>query len=654
MAGKKQGRLRAPKAQLSMTDEISVVLFAGGGGSDTGISCATGRPVDEAVNHNIDAIRMHMTNHPYTRHWQEDVFAVNPIEVCAGRPCGTLWASPDCTNFSKAKGGTPVKKEIRGLSWVIVKWALAVRPRVVFMENVEEIKTWGPLLLDEKGHQHPDPQRKGETFKGFIAMLTTGIAPGHPALLEVCEFLRIATDGPEAAQLINGLGYDFDSRELVAADYGVPTIRKRFFGVFRCDGKPIHFPEPTHAPASSPEVKAGKKLPWVSAASIIDWTLPTPSIFEDKVEIKAKYGLTAQRPLADNTMKRAIKGVDKFTIKSGSPFIVQVNHTGPFRGQDLNDPIQTITGKLGYGLANPIFSPVTVTNTSNSVGASADHPLHTVTSAGNQMLVTPCLTAIGQTGSRGDRCRSIEAPAHTQVSKAESCLVATSIMQYHQEQSEDVRGQRLDRPIMTIDAGNRYALSAANLTEYYGNAKDGLDVRKPLHTVTSKDREGLAVAHIVKFKGDNLGQHPDMPLQTITASAGEFGTVYTTVTRAELGADLGHWPEIRSLLNQHCGYELADDEVLLMWIAGVPYFLSDIGLRMLTPRELFRAMGFPDDYIIDRDYLGKEYTKSAQVARCGNAVCPPVAGALVAANLVEYALPYYIVSMKELWERVAV
>ena len=227
--------------QKSALDELSVVLFAGGGGSDTGISCMTGKPVDIAINHDADAIRMHKTNHPWTRHLQENVFAVNPKEVCADQKVGILWASPDCTHFSRARGGVPVKKEIRGLSWVVVKWALAVRPRVMFMENVEEIQTWGPCIKTPKGLQ-PDPARAGETFKGFLAMLTSGIAPDHPALKECCEFLHVSEGSTEAKRLIAGLGYDFGSKILCAADYGVPTIRKRWFAAFRCDGQPVKFP----------------------------------------------------------------------------------------------------------------------------------------------------------------------------------------------------------------------------------------------------------------------------------------------------------------------------------------------------------------------------------------------------------------------------
>lgn len=601
--------------QTNLFDELSVVLFAGGGGSDTGISCATGRPVDIAINHSLDAIRMHKTNHPWTQHYQEDVFAIDPEQVCQGRRVGVMWASPDCTHFSKAKGGKPVKKEIRGLSWVVVKWALKVRPRVMFMENVEEIQTWGPCIETERGLQ-PERARAGETYRAFIGMLTTGIEPDAPALMEACEFLKIDPAGAEAQRLIKGLGYDFDSRILCAADYGVPTIRKRWFAVFRCDGRPICFPAPTHARDG-----AGGLKKWRGADEIIDWSLPCPSIFDSRAEVKEKYGLDAVRPLADNTLRRVIRGVDKFTIKSGRPFIVEVNHKGEtFRGQAMDEPLTTITGKLGRGIAHPVLSPLTMTNSSNSAGTDARRPLNTARTGGGcgQMLITPHL------------------------------------IQYHSEhtEAESVRGQRVNDPIMTIDTQPRYALAAAQLTEYFGNGQP-ISASDPIHTVTGRDREALTLAHIVEFKGQDKGQNMESPLRTVTASAGEFALAGTVIRQYSEGVKLGHWPEVRALLNRFCGYSLRDNEVLLLSLSGAQYYISDIGLRMMTPRELYNAMGFPPDYIIGRDYQGREYSKSAQVARCGNAVCPPLAGALVAANLREYALPVYIVTLAELWTRVA-
>lgn len=564
-------------AQIDLFEESIIDNFAGGGGASTGIELAAGRPVTIAVNHDPDAILMHKTNHPYTAHYQASVWDIDPREVCQGRPVGLAWFSPDCKHFSKAKGGKPVDKNIRGLAWIVLRWAGTVAPRVIMLENVEEFQTWGPV---RRGH--PIKSKAGQTFRRFTEQL-------------------------------KGLGYVVEWQELVAADYGAPTTRKRFFLIARRDGRPIVWPEPTHAPADSPEVLDGKKKPWRSAAEIIDWNLPCPSIFDTRKEIREKYGLSAQRPLRPNTMRRIIRGVDKFSIKATEPFLVVVNHAGGLRGQGVQEPLRTVTAKHGYGVAAPVM------------------------------------------------------------------------IQYHTEQSEKVRGQGVTEPIMTIDASNRYGLAAASLVKYYGNDQHGQNAQEPLHTVTARDHEGVTLAslskyyggvvgtevsnplptvtavdhnaiqtcHMVKMKGTNLGGPMSEPVQTITAGGGHFGVVTTTVVKAESDADLQHWPEIRELLNTYCGYDLGSEDVILFRIGGVSYFMADIGLRMLTPRELYNANGFPPDYIIDRDYKGNSYGKSKQVARCGNAVPPPFAAALVRANLPEWC-GAEIRTMKELEKVVAV
>lgn len=659
-------RARDP-AQISMMEEIIVDSFAGGGGASTGIEVATGRVVNIAINHDADAILMHSVNHPFTEHYQASVWDVEPEDAVDGAPVGLLWASPDCKHFSKAKGAPLVDRNIRGLSWIVVKWCLRAPPRVFIMENVEEIQTWGPLvpMVDEKTGRLmkkvgkklvvskpgedvpkdqlamvPDPARKGEAFNGFVAILTTGISQYHPAFLECCEFLHIETDSEEARRMINGLGYDVDHWELVAADYGAPTSRKRFVMVGRRDGKPICKPKRTHAPADHPDVIAGKLLPWRSAAEIIDWSLPCPSIFASKEEIKERFGLDAVRPLADNTQRRVIRGVDKHTIRSAKPFIVPVGY-GERRGQaprvhDVDKPLPTVVGTGKQYLGEPKLAPFTVPNTTNSVGAPAGQPVHTVTSAGNQMLVT------------------------------------ANLAQYHTEQTETARVNSLDAALPTVDASNRYAVVTAHLNEYYGNGQP-IDILKPMRTVTSHDREALTMAfmqpfhaggyhgkgnspdkpvntitssggqsivtaQVAEFKGQDLGQQADKPLRTITASSGQFADVRVQVVKYLPGVDLEYWPQIRELLNKYCGYTMAEDEVLLLNISGIWYFISDIGLRMLTPRELYNAMGFPADYVIDflNPNTGKPYSKAAQVARCGNAVCPPMAEAVVRANLPEW------------------
>lgn len=568
-------------AQETLDGEILVDSFAGGGGASTGIELALGKIVNIAINHDPDAILMHRTNHPYTEHYQESVWDVWPEDVCRGRPVALCWFSPDCKHFSKAKGGALIDRKIRGLAWIALRWAGTVRPRVIILENVEEFVTWGPV---RKGK--PVKKKAGETFKKFITQL-------------------------------QDLGYSVEHRELVAADFGAPTSRKRFVLIARCDGKPIVWPERTHAPADHPDTISGKYHPWRSAAEIIDWSLPCPSIFDTREEIKQKYGLKAQRPLRPNTLRRIIRGTDKFTIKSGKPFLVQVNHAGGDRSQTLNGPIPTISSHHGFGMVHPVFAPYTVTNTSNSVGAPASQPVHTVTTAGNQMLVAPHL------------------------------------VQYHTERSgEGPRGQTVDRPLNTVDASNRYGLAACHLTEYYGNGQP-LDLRNPLHTVTTKDREALTAVHVVEFKGQDIGQSADRPLRTITASAGEFAVCKVHLCKIEPGEDFGRWPKIRALLNQYCDYDLADDEIIVLEIGLTLYYIADIGLRMLCARELYAAMGFPTDYIIEHDYTGKAYPKDAQVARCGNAVSPPMARAVVAANFPEYAV-MDVTTMEQLMNLVAV
>lgn len=570
--------------QIDFFEEMIIDNFAGGGGASTGIELATGRAVDAAINHDPDAILMHQTNHPQTRHYCESVWDVNPWEVTRGRPVGLAWFSPDCKHFSKAKGSKPVDRNIRGLAWIVLKWAGTVKPRVIILENVEEFQTWGPV---RKGK--PVKSRRGETFRKWKEQL-------------------------------QALGYEIDHRELVAADYGAPTIRKRFFLIARCDGKPIIWPERTHAPKDSEEVKNGKCKPWRGAAEIIDWTIPCPSIFDTTDEIKEKYGIRAIRPLAVNTQKRIARGIEKFVLQNKEPFIVPIGY-GERKGQaprvhDIKEPVSTVVSSGKQYLCQPELSPfiVQVNHKGEQFrGQELKEPIPTITGKHGYGLATPVMTAIA-------------------VSKAEQCLAMPSLIQYHTEQSERVRGQGMDEPIMTLDAANRYGLSVAYLAEYFQNGRP-LDVNSPLHTSTTKDRECVVETFISKFYKTGIGQKPDEPLHTVTTSAGHFGIVTVKMNRSEM--NLHHWNEVRELLNAYCGYAIAEDEILLLDVNGTLYFISDIGLRMLTPRELYAANGFPPDYIIDHDYTGKAYGKTKQVARCGNAVPPPFAEALVRANLPE-------------------
>lgn len=549
--------------QYSIFDDCFVDSFAGGGGASTGIEMATGHPVDVAINHNEAAIMMHRRNHPFTEHYIEDIWQVDPIAAVRGRHVRLAWFSPDCKHFSRAKGAALIDKKIRGLAWVVLRWAAKVRPDVIMLENVPEFTTWGPV-------------RKGKAVK-------------KKAGQTYHEWLR----------QLHELGYVIETRRICAADLGAPTIRTRFHLIARCDGKPIVWPARTHAPRDSAEVKSGKLKPWRAASEVIDFSLPCPSIFATKKEIKERYGVNAMRPLKENTLRRIARGLDKFVIKSGEPFIVQ--HKFQNGAQDVKNPLSTITAVGAHELVEPIVTPYAICNNAGNAPHGMDEPVPTVTTGGRNILAAPTL------------------------------------IQYHTEQSaKEVRGQALDEPIQTVDAANRYGLSAAWLTQYFSGEGHYHSVGEPLATITTMEREGVTLAHLAHFKGKDKGQSVSDPLMTVTARDGQFADVRTTVVKWDGQTDLGYWSEVRKMLNQYCGYNLADDEILLLNIRGIWYFISDIGLRMLTPRELYDAMGFPHDYIIDRDVNGDPITRADQVARCGNAVCPAVAEALVRANLPEY------------------
>lgn len=369
-----------------INEELIVDNFAGGGGASTGIEMATGISVDIAINHDPEAIKMHKANHPSTKHYCESVWDVDPIEACKGHPVGLAWFSPDCKHFSKAKGGKPKDKNIRGLAWVALRWAGKVRPRVIMLENVEEFKTWGPL---NRNHR-PIKSKQGVTFRKFISQLEE-------------------------------LGYQVEYRELVAADYGAPTMRKRFFLVARCDGKPIVWPEPTHGPADSVMVKAGLLKPYLGAYTQLDFSLPCPSIFDTAEEIKEKYGIRAVRPLAPKTMERIARGLKKFVIDNAEPFIVQVNHSGAKSDycKSANEPLSTVTGKHGFGVVEPYLVQCKYDNEAQDI----EKPLGTVTTVGSHLLVEPYMVQIGQTGFTTDRSKDIREPLTTIVSKNEHCLI---------------------------------------------------------------------------------------------------------------------------------------------------------------------------------------------------------------------------------------
>ena len=578
--------------------EIVVDNFAGGGGASTGIEMAIGRSVDIAINHDPAAIAMHRANHPLSEHYCEDVWHVDPVEACKGRPVALAWFSPDCKHHSKAKGGKPVSKKIRGLAWVAVRWAKKVHPRVIMLENVEEFQDWGRL----DGNMRPDPRYKGETFRRFVRQLEQ-------------------------------LGYKVEWRLLRACDYGAPTIRKRFFLIARCDGLPIVWPEPTHAEPDTLEVVAGLKKPWVPVADVLDFDLPCPSIFATSEEIREQYGINAVRPLSEKTMRRIARGVMKFVINNPKPFIVQVNHGGDgFRGQDIEDPLDTITAKHGTGVVTPVIVSIAQTGFGGDGRQnSVEEPLRTIVSKAEHCVCEPVLAPVMLRNNENAVGSSVDDPLGTVTTGGHHMMIAPSMIQYHDEKSGEVRGQKVDEPIMTLDASNRYGMVSTFISKYYGggctNPASGAD--EPLPTVTAIDHNAVCAAYVTQFNNNCDGQSVEAPLNTMTAHSNHFGEVCAFLTKY-----YGNGENAVSC-EQPMPTITAKDRMALVTVHGQNYQIVDIGLRMLTPRELFDAQGFPSDYIIDVDADGKPYPKSEQVARCGNAVCPPIPAALVRANLPE-------------------
>ena len=627
-----------------MLEELVVDNFAGGGGASTGIEMAIGRSVDIAINHDKDAIAMHKENHPSTKHYCEDVWAVDPLEACNGKSVALAWFSPDCKHFSRAKGGKPLNKNIRGLAWVAVRWACLVRPRVIMLENVPEIVTWGPLGADNK----PIKERAGETFEGFVAALSAGIPKTHPAFAEMCEALDIAEDSKIAQMCIKGLGYEIEYRELKSCDYGAPTTRTRFYMIARCDGNPIVWPKPTHGDKKSNAVKAGLLKPYRTAAECIDWSIPAQSIFE------------RDKPLAENTLKRIARGIKKFVIDNPNPFIIHYKFDN--EPESIEKPLSTVTAVNSHY----VVTPTIMSNNTGNAGASADSPLPTVTTGNRNFLVAPSIVPIGYGEKEGQepRVNSVEDPLGTIVSSGKHYLstpiltkfnqhskgqeidrpidtvmagatrfgvVAPTLIQYHSEQKEcEVRGQELTEPLMTQDTANRYALSVAQIMKNYGGNYKGAGsaVDEPLDTVTAKDHNSLVTAHILTMRNHMDGQSIDEPLTTISCSGAHHAEV-----EAFLIKYFSHGNNEKPI-DRPLDTITAKDRFAIITIHGEEYIITDIKMRMLQPRELFNAQGFPKDYIIDRAE-GKEYPKTKQVEKCGNAVTPPVSEALVRANLPE-------------------
>ena len=549
--------------------ELIIDNFAGGGGTSTGLEAAFGRPVDIAINHDPEAIAMHRINHPHTKHLCESVWDIDPIDVTDNQPVGLVWLSPDCKHFSKAKGSVPVDKRIRGLAWVAIRWAAKCRPRIIMLENVEEFKTWGPIGEDGR----PCKDRKGQTFKSFVRALRRQ-------------------------------GYAVEYKELRACDYGTPTIRKRFFLIARRDGLPIVWPKATHGDPESKEVKKGKLLPFRTAAECIDWSVPTPSIFDTEAQIKEKYGIRAVRPLADNTCKRIAAGVMRYVVNNASPFIVKSNHTASyyncFRGQQLSEPLQTVTQVPGFALVTPYVTKLKGTN----LGHGVSDPVHTITAGGNHFgLVAPLLVKFRFNSQGVDITNPMPTITAGSFIKrpggAGHALGICAPVLTECANTSSPRCMPANEPLRTICAqikGGHHALIAPFIAKNYTGVI-GSDITEPLHTVTATDHNSLVSAFLTAYYGNEKnGQSVKEPIRTVVSKE-RFG---------------------------------------LVTVEGIDYQIVDIGFRMLQPRELFRAQGFGDDYIIDKgiDEHGKtiKLTKTAQTRMVGNSVCPPLAQALVVAN----------------------
>lgn len=527
---------------------LIVDLFAGGGGASEGIRLALGRDPDVAINHDRSAIAMHEVNHPGTRHMIKDIWEVPPRWATTEKPVSLLWASPDCKHFSKAKGASLNRsREMRSLAWVVEKWARDVKPRVIIFENVEEFKTWGPL--DKEGRIINS--QKGTTYRAFTRRLRR-------------------------------LGYQVEQKELRASDYGAPTIRKRLFMIARCDGQPIVWPAPTHGPGLTP---------YRTAAEIIDWSIPCPSIFERK------------RPLAENTMKRIAEGIRRYVIEAAEPFIV--TYYGPktgekFRGRGLDDPLATQTTENRFGLVVPQVTPFVTEHANGSQQRNFD----------------------------------VKEPLRTQCASTKGGHFAVVVPHVQRQFGQGV-GSSADAPVGTVMGGGmgKTALVTAFMAQHNGGFYTGAgrSLEKPISTITHKgSQQQVVTSHLLKLRGTcKDGQPVTDPAPTVTAGGNHVGEVRAFLMKYySVG---GQWQGLNK--PAHTITAKARLGLVTVNIHGEPYIITDIGMRMLSPRELFRAQGFSDDYQIDIQVDGKRITKADQVRCCGNSVCPPIARVLVAANV---------------------
>ena len=593
--------------------EIVIDSFAGAGGWGRGEEAANGWAVDVAINHDPLAIETHKVNHPATIHYTSDVFEVNPLSVEPGRRIGHAHFSPDCTHHSKARGAAPVSDRVRGLAWIVLAWAFHRRPRVITLENVEEFRQWGPT---QDGR--PVAEHKGQTFDAFIAAMQGGVAKDHPALAEIRAVLGSMMP-VEAA--IRGMGYRVEYRELRACDYGAPTIRKRFFLVARCDDQPIVWPEPTHGP--------GREHPYRTAAECIDWSMPCPSIFMDRVQAQAYYEATGKRivrPLKPKTMARIAAGVMRYVVNSAKPYIVTCNHGGVGSIRGIDEPMRTLTASRdAHGVVVPSLISIANYGGDGSPARGADAPLSTVTASprgGHHALVSPVLVPrYGERDGQRGRARRADEPMATVVPSGNGAGLVTAHLLHN---TIGHAGGACEDPLHTITTGGHAALVSSFLTKHYSGVV-GASLEQPLPTITSTDHNAVTAAHLVHLRGTcRDGQEIGEPLPTLTAGGNHVGMV-----AAFLQSYYGNSTEGQSVdaptptvtTRERFG-------VVTVQIGGEPYIISDIGMRMLEPEELLRAQfgEMADGWVL----LG---SKSQKVAGIGNSVCPHVARAIVKANV---------------------
>lgn len=607
-------------------DEIVVDFFCGGGGAGTGLEMGLGRPVNVAKNHSPQAISMHTVNHPGAKHYTTDVFEGDPDTECGGKAVGWFHMSPDCTHHSQAAGGQPRKREIRNLSWIGLKWAGMKRPRVISLENVKQILQWGRLIAKRDkatgrvvklggevaapgevvpvGQQFlvPDPRQRGRTWRRFVALL-------------------------------EGMGYVVEWLVIKACDFGAPTSRERLFMIARCDGRPIVWPEPTHAKHPG---KGRKK--WRSAAECIDWTLPSKSIFD------------RPKPLAPATLRRIAKGMKKFVIDAADPFIVPIANWSGESVQSARDPLRTITSWPrggSFAMASPIIAPATHQGSDRVNDPHAPLPTVTCANRGELTMISPTLIQTGYGERRGQEPRvpRLDQPLGTVVAGGVKHALAAAVLVGAGGPEYSGKPAPITQPAGTLMTQNHRDVATAFMAQMNGgfNTTAAKSMHAPMTTVTNTGSQQQPVtAHLATLRKNCVGKGMDEPVPTITASAEHHALVeYKLSPEHEQGA-----LRVAAFLVSYYGTEnvsaagdpaptiTTKDRLALVTVTikGAPYVIVDICLRMLQPAELYKAQGFPPDYNISHGADGKPFTKTQQVHMCGNSVSPPPMAALARAN----------------------